>query len=808
MRPRFTLTHGENTQEIAEPGGWQDHEIQLTRHPEWHSLVESIFSEDKLVFIGDDNEDGNGGIDFIRTAEAGGKMDEKIEILIEYAPDDETFETYFTGLLALDGLLELPENELELPIIREDFWSTFVNRYDTPVDLTSTVDLDGNPVDALEPVTINLTSQIIRKKFDGHLRDTRIFTEDEITTSSYIQLDVDEYVLEEFQDKHTFGISVNPEVPQGVISIEEPGEYTFDLRVEISVFAYVMTSEFDSPPGICDFELEVIGSAPYLDLYIQINDETPVAFTETSSPLIFDQVSTIYTYAGSLTLKKGDQVKIYGDVVGDISQDNEGYSQLWIHSVNNEATIFRPDLFILPDPPFACGGTGNPDNEVEAHAAAPSGEAIPTYFRITADTVYQDTQVQGYWLHDLFAGIAARMGLGPDSFYSEALGAPFTKALQYDAEGCYANFICVKGLHLRGYTLTDDENDPVQRYTLQEKPFFMSFKDCWEGANPIFNLSLGSEFLEGSPQVQVIRIEEKGHVYDDGSTSRDFDFVYDITRGYDKDFIFKKITAGFSKWESGGVSGIDDPQTKHVYTTRFSGTGKEFTIVSGFIAASLAIEQTRRTTIEKSSDYKYDNDTFIITINPDTASPEESPEVYNPELDENFNSVTNLLHSDTRYNLILTPLRSFLRWANVFSGCLQSYIDSGFKFSSGEGNFDMMSDYNCTSGKECLAVICDEVTESQDIPLGPPTNYYIPFGYLHLAMLYTIKIPMEWEDYKAIKNSPKKAIGISQTDSGHAKFLIKQLTYNLSKSEATITAWPKEYFEIQVIDSSPEMNCD
>src|SRR5690606_12171926 len=119
--------------------------------------------------------------------------------------------------------------------------------------------------------------------------------------------------------------------------------------------------------------------------------------------------------------------------------------------------------------------------------------------------------------------------------------------------------------------------------------------------------------------------------------------------------------------------------------TRFKGAGKDIPIRSGFIAASLTIETTRRTTIKKSSDYKYDNDTFIITINPE----ELSPESYNPELDENFDSVDNLLYSDSRYNLILTPLRNLLRWMDYLTIGLQSYLDSSIKFQSGEGNFDM-----------------------------------------------------------------------------------------------------------------------
>lgn len=781
------------TQVIAEPGGWNGHEIKLERHPEFYSLFEYIFSENKMVFIGDDNEDGNGGIDFILETERLG-VDEKISLLIEYAPDDVNFEDYFTGRLQLEGLLELPERELEVPIIPEDKRAIFISRLDTPVDLTSTVDLDGNTVDPVEPVTLNLTSQIIEKKFDGYLLDTRTFDEGDITTSDYVQIDVDTYNLDEIKQKVPMPISTNPEVPFDLFSLEDDGEYHFDLRVEVSIVYYDVTGTY---PDTCDVERTVTGSESYLTLYIQINDGDPIAFTATSSPLIFDNISTIYTYEDSLTLKKGDQIRIYGDMIGNISDLGDAGATLWIHSKNGVGEIYIPQS-VIDVTGEVC--TFLPaEDPTDVTIVAPSLEEIPTYFRITADTVYPETEVVGYWLHDVFAGILARIGADP--LYSEILGATYTKTRQYDADGCFANFFLAKGVHIRGYNLTEEEDSPIERYTLQQKPFSMSFKECWDGANPIFNLGLSYEVRDESPEGSFIRIEDKAHFFDTSATSVNFSDVYDITRAYDKDAIFKKVIVGYDKWESESYAGIDDPQTKHTYATRFSGVGKDINLVSKFIAASLAIENTRRMTVEKSADYKFDNDTFIIAVNVD--NPDPSPPVFEPELDENFESITNLKHSETRYNLILTPLRNFLRWGDYLSGCLQTYLTSAFKFVSGEGNFDMQSEHSCGS-KECQAIICDELTESQDISMG---DYSDELGFLHLPLLYEIRIPMEWEEYKAIRNSPKKPIGISQTSSGFTQFFIKDLSYNLFDGEATVLAWPREYFEIQQIDQVPEMGC-
>jgi hypothetical protein len=325
----------------------------------------------------------------------------------------------------------------------------------------------------------------------------------------------------------------------------------------------------------------------------------------------------------------------------------------------------------------------------------------------------------------------------------------------------------------------------LKGYLLSEKQYSLSFDKCWKGLNPIFNLSLGYETIGGN---EVIRIEDKEYQYDQTSVSVYIDNVRDIIREYDAERIFKKIEIGYSKWQSEQISGIDDPQTKHVYATRFEKVGTDITLLSDFIGASLAFEIMRRKSIEKSKDYKYDDDTFILSLNGTPVS----ADVYLPELDENFNSITDLLNSDTRYNSIHTPLRMFLRWANYFTGALQKYTSSSFRFVSAEGNYDMSSDYNCGATGQCIAIICDDIGEGEDIPLGAPANYNSVIGYLHLPEKYTINIDLSWEGYEAIRNNRRKAIAVSQGTTNHKKYFISTLEYEVCKSKAKIVMWAAE----------------
>lgn len=66
---------------------------------------------------------------------------------------------------------------------------------------------------------------------------------------------------------------------------------------------------------------------------------------------------------------------------------------------------------------------------------------------------------------------------------------------------------------------------------------------------------------------------------------------------------------------------------------------------------------------------------------------------------------------------------------------------------------------------------------------------------------------MTWEQYNAIRNNRRNGVGVSQTDTGHKLFFIKELSFELTKSKFTMRGWPKEYFAIEQINFTPIMDC-
>lgn len=737
--------------QITEPDGWKGCKLILERHDEFHSLIEHYEggAGGAFIFYGNNGQE-NGGVDYLRHLEDVYGFDVQINILTEFSFDGIIYEEIFSGQVDISAKDEPVDNQMQAPIIREDFWSKFINRRATQIDLSSNVDLDGKPVDPALPVTVNMTSQAVREQYHGVSTSPGSTSENLaiIVEGTYYQVSYDDVTLDEIEEVFNLLQASNPVEPQGWLETKYAGTYSFEFQ----------TVAHDYNPAYNFSSGQELGD--YIRFYLNINGvETEFDLGDTFTSTLIDGGRVYNLTLNNQVLPAKSIIKVYGRAIADLTESSPGYfGEIRWNGPVIGATINHGGDFTV----------GN----------------IECYARITADTIYPDTTAQGFLIHDLFYAVLQRMGLGQSPFYSEFLGSTLTNHRQYSDDGCGWMYVILKGLQIRQYSLTD-------------KPFFISFNQIWEGIHPILCLGLSYEEMDDSPAGKVIRVEQMDHFFSE-EVSVNISNVRDIHSYYDNERIFKTIKTGFKKWQSEDSSGIDDPQTKRSYATRFEKVGKDIPIESDFIAAGVAIEKTRRTTIEKSTDYKYDNDNFIISIN----SNDVSPDRYLPELNENFDQVAGLLNSSTRYNLILTPMRILLRWAKFLGGCIQPYSTSTYRFVSGEGNYNMLTDYSCTLGNQCQAIICDPLSERQDISLA---EYNSVFGYLHLAQECEMTIPMTKAQYDVIKNNRKKSIGISQTDSNFTKFKIKKLVFNLIEGTATINAWPKTPFRIQVINDPIEM---
>jgi len=361
------------------------------------------------------------------------------------------------------------------------------------------------------------------------------------------------------------------------------------------------------------------------------------------------------------------------------------------------------------------------------------------YIQIDADTTYTDTTCDAFYLIDSATSIVSKL-VGQNS--------PITSTFLNSACGKYA---LTTGLLVRGYPIAS-------------KPFQMSFDDWWAGANPILNLGLGYTSISGT---NYIEIEKKEDFYNP-TTILNLDYVNKIERSYDTKYIFKNIEIGYQKWSAESDSGVDDPQTKRKYRTRFKTVGEDISILSKFYAASLGIEQTRRNRAEINKDWRLDNDIMIIAL--------KSSDRTIPEKSENFTSVTGLTNYTTRYNIRISAGRIFRNWLKFFNGCLNWYTSNDdFYFASGEGNYDMTSTLSTTADCPGDGV---SFSEKQDIDSGAGNSF------MFIPIVYEFEHPLTWNEYKVMRTYRKNAIGVSRTNTGHVPCHILSVEYHVTEGKA------------------------
>lgn len=292
-----------------------------------------------------------------------------------------------------------------------------------------------------------------------------------------------------------------------------------------------------------------------------------------------------------------------------------------------------------------------------------------TYINIIANTTKTATTAETFKIHETAESITDQIIGQNGSFYSERLGNTSTEKQSYVSNGDMSYKALTKGINIRGKLFAS-------------KPMYMSFNEWWEGINPIVNLGLGYEDISSKT---YIRCEEREHFYQD-TPSLQLSNIDNLIRVEDDKLYIKSVEIGYKKWKAEELGLLDDPQSKHKYYDRFKTFGKDHKILSRFYAASIGIEQARRRSILETEDFKLDDDIIIIELDRTSQS--------NPDLVDDFGTITGLNNSSTRYNIKLTPKRALLRnfnWLNV--GLIQ-YTTEKWYFGGGEGNYDMVSDLN------------------------------------------------------------------------------------------------------------------
>lgn len=830
MRWKITLSHPvEGSVTMSEPEGLISSIIGFERHTVFHSLVK-FFRSSFRAYGTNGTQDGRR--DFMKRVEALHGPNASIGIAIDYAYNNYTFQNFFTGEVPVGSFGEGLDVDhfLEFTPAQKSLWLKFINRVPSTVNIQSTLNLDGEAVSVPVSEVVKLPNQIINYK--GEYRFTESFTFPSTSGSLLIQPDFDTVVIDEIKKRSPGNIIIDPELISGALykgtavpQFEAPWDGVYQFEIQLIYAEETDLGYWGSPPGACPFRIrkanEPIGPTNftledfwYTDGTVQINrgqfigsfrlkkgeqiyligngsDGTFTIFGETIRSYKTDcdlATETAVILSGEQvidgTLTSGSRVLVH--MQGDKSENGIYITGAgaWTRAAdcNTAAELNLAAVYITGGTIYSGYAfkqvntivTIDVDNvEWEAFQASyertlPYPALAPTpvnYCKVTALTEYDETQADGFLLHDLMAAVCDRI-TSPGAFYSPYFGGLLTRARAYEANGDYWNNAAFKGVHARGYTLA-------------QKLLSTSFKEIWEGIDPLFHLGAGYATLPSGEE--VIEVAKREEFYDSSSMSVLFSYVQRISRKYNPELFYTEVTTGYADAKPEDINGLDDPQ-EQTRASILTNIGVPFKYLSTWIGTALSLEVTRRQGISRSSDYKFDDKMFIVNVKQDGDN-------YTPILNDGFVSTTGIDNPDSRYNKALTPARALLRWSKtIFSG-LQSYIGTVLAFTGGKGNYEMATQMSPSARDDNYGGAI--LSEGADIPV---TN-----EHLYYPVPYTIEHYMTLEEFNAIDANKKIAVGISQDGANHKPFFIDLLEYETLSGQLKMTGKFKEPFDIKTV---------
>lgn len=296
MTPQFRFTMFNATVSpsgtvVNQPIGWRDAGPSLERDPKYHSLIE--YFKGSFIWYGSAR-------DFIIDVEDAEGPEGDVGLTIEIYYNG--WETVFTGKVDINQIEDLTKvgtyYKCSAPVIRDDFWTKFISRTESPVDLEATTDMDGNARTAVNKITLPLPCQLITQRFSGQLQDSTIFG----AWSHYYTLAAGEFgsidwpviYRNEIKGKEFIKLEDLVARPNYMYTIEEDGNYVFDMDVIIASAASLPSSQVND-----------------VEVYIQKNEDTAILFTKTQLGTNPADGRTKFEYAATLPLVKGDQIRFY-----------------------------------------------------------------------------------------------------------------------------------------------------------------------------------------------------------------------------------------------------------------------------------------------------------------------------------------------------------------------------------------------------------------------------------------------------------------------------------------------------------------
>ncbi|MDT0687830.1 hypothetical protein [Autumnicola psychrophila] len=323
---------------------------------------------------------------------------------------------------------------------------------------------------------------------------------------------------------------------------------------------------------------------------------------------------------------------------------------------------------------------------------------------VAVDSFYQRTEAKAITLFEAGQRLS-EIYTGNPCFESSILSS-----------GKWKNLITMPGGWLRNLAKTDEQGKLI------EWPITWSWENLYKSLNAITPVAYGV-VTEGAKQKLVL---ENIDYFFQRVVTVDLGEIQVEERTTAAEFYYSSITTGYTK---GGnyerPLGLDEYNTQGNWITPVTVTvpGNKFEVLSPSRTDSYGVEDARRRQYGESAeeDSPYDKDNFIIDAK-ETGSisrSDRAAKFYEPKKwqDDFEQRPIGVYSPDTAFNLRLSPANNLLRHSKWFNGGLYYMPEDYVRFSSSEGNSELMTQL---PGKESVKENADFEIRKLDRPLFEP----------------------------------------------------------------------------------------
>lgn len=625
-------------QTIIEPEGWTSDDTEFERSKVYHGIFPQFSNNLKFVL------DGATYINLVRDLYG---VNERIKLIREERnPKTDVWDETYFGFLDLstweseDGKVSCKFNsaglEQSLKVRESDMFE--IDRISTEA---------GYPLEALNPITVAVDGREVFLKSKFYVKEEQ--AEVELTNSTSVG-----NTRGSTAGVPLFLSSQSHENAQSVLPGGNSGDNSWDRTGdgEISNMFFAVSDR-----------KRVLKISFDLEFYVSFRN-----FEDVSNFQFWVRMAQ-YTNSINLNIKNNDFL-FTKNSFEDL--DNKRFS---IH-YNKTVTIDAGDSLSLCFDQNYDGRDGH-DSKLTTVISGIKCEN----FTIDEDSFFEKSTTKSILIFEMFERMLAintnqRKALRSNLFGRTDLG--------YAVDGKWSLVGFTHGFWIRGFDKLPIPSE-IPKIENLYKPLTTSFKEIYEAANSVLNIGIGIE-KEGNREVMVI--EELSHFYNRNVTIRLPNQVKKVKRNEASDFNFSSLQFGYDK---GGdyeeAMGLDEPNTKSVFTTVINGVKNEFMKISKIRADAYGFEFARRkpVTLNNTEDSGYDNDIWFQ----DLKRGENEVFLQRKWQDDFEKAPTGIFSPGTAFNLRFSPVNMLLRHGWYFGAGFTKYLNDFVRYASSLANSKM-----------------------------------------------------------------------------------------------------------------------